>query len=151
MLPRFRRNHSKNAKFRKFLETVSYEDSDYFSVAEIRFLLQLTAFCSPRSDAKVDRDLRRVTREIKRGKRILPSHASILAKANEYWKLRYNEKFNEWNRKCQRSEQRQTSTSRVTKGAWKYRQSRAGIALVIRDRFWIMGFYEGTFMKQLEG
>jgi hypothetical protein len=88
-----------NPELHKFLETVSYEDSDYFSISEIRFLLKLTAFCSPRSDAKVARDLRRVTREIKRGKRILPSHASILTKAIEYWKLRYNEKYVEWNRR----------------------------------------------------
>jgi hypothetical protein len=93
-------NHANNPKLRKFLETVSYEDSDYFSISEIRFLLQLTAFCSPRSDAKVERDLRRVTREIKLGKRILPSHASILAKAIEYWKLRYNDKYVEWSRRA---------------------------------------------------
>src|SRR5205814_4653950 len=81
-------------------ETISYEDSDYFSIPEIRFLLELTAFCSPRSDSKVARDHRKVTREIKRGKRILPSHARILAKAIEYWKLRYSEKFVDWNRRA---------------------------------------------------
>src|SRR5271170_4060218 len=77
MLHRFRRKPRQQSKTSQISWTVSYEDSDYFSVSEIRFLLQLTTFCSPRSDAKVERDLRRVTREIKRGKRILPSHASI--------------------------------------------------------------------------
>ena len=40
-------NHCKNPKLQKFLETISYEDSDYFSIPEIRFLLELTAFCPP--------------------------------------------------------------------------------------------------------
>jgi len=93
-------NHCKDPRLQKFLETISYEDSDYFSIPEIRFLLQLTAFCSPRSDSKVARDHRKVTREIKRGKRILPSHARILAKAIEYWKLRYSEKVVDWNRRA---------------------------------------------------
>ena len=93
-------NHCKNPRLQKFLETISYEDSDYFSIPEIRFLLQLTASPSPRSDSKVARDHRKVTREIKRGKRILPSHARILAKAIEYWKLRYSEKFVDWKRRA---------------------------------------------------
>jgi len=65
----------------------------------MRFLLQLTGCCSPRSDAELARDHRKVTREITRGKRILPSHARILAKAIEYWKLRYNEKYVQWHQK----------------------------------------------------
>ena len=42
-----------------------------------------------------------MTREIKRGKRILPSHAKILAKAIEYWRLKYNEKYEKWYRRGQ--------------------------------------------------
>jgi hypothetical protein len=83
-------------KLEKFLELVPYEDSDYFSFAETRFLLQLVSGCSPRTDAELTRDHRRVTREIKRGKRILPAHAKILAKAIEYWRLRYNGQYSQW-------------------------------------------------------
>ena len=83
-------------KLKKVLELVEYEDSDYFSFSEIRFLLQIAKCCSPRSDAQLDRDYSNVTREITLGKNILPSHAKALAKAIEYWKLRYNEKYDGW-------------------------------------------------------
>jgi len=89
-------DHRDDPKLQKFLKLVPYEDSDYFSVSETRFLLQLSGACSPRSNAKLSRDHRRVTREIKRGKRILPSHAKILVNAIEYWRLRYNDKYSKW-------------------------------------------------------
>ena len=92
-------NQCNDPKLQKFLELVPYEDSEYFSFSETRFLLQLSRCCSPRSDAKLARDHRRATREIKRGKRILPSHAKALAKAIEYWKLRYDEKYEEWHQR----------------------------------------------------
>jgi hypothetical protein len=76
------------------------QDSYCFPIPEIRFSLQLTAFPSPRSDPKVAGDHRKVTREIKRGKRISPSHARILPKAIEYWKSRYKEKFVDWKRRA---------------------------------------------------
>ena len=101
-------DHCNDPKLQKFLELVSYEDSDYFSFSEIRFLLQLTGCCSPRTDAELARDHRKVTREITRGKRILPSHARILAKAIEYWKLRYNEKYVQWHQKFE-----QVNTERI--------------------------------------
>jgi len=83
-------------KLQTFLELVEYEDSDYFSFSESHVLVQLCARCSPRSDAQLDRDYRKVTREIEQGEDILPEHAKALAKAIEYWKLRYNQKYEEW-------------------------------------------------------
>jgi hypothetical protein len=89
-------DHCDDPKLQKFLKLIPYEDSDYFSVSETRFLLQLSGGCSLRNDAELSRDHRRVSREIKRGKRILPSHAKFLAKAIEYWRLRYNGQYSQW-------------------------------------------------------
>ena len=68
------------------------------------FRLQFIDYCSPRSATELARDHGKVTREITHGKRILPSHARILAKAIEYWKLRYNEKYIQWHRSLRKSD-----------------------------------------------
>jgi len=89
----------KDPKLMKFLELLRYEDSGYFSFSETHFLLQILECCAPRSDAQLDRDHREVTLEIERGENIWPSHAEALAKAIEYWKLRYNQRYEDWRQK----------------------------------------------------
>lgn len=89
---------------------MSYEDSDYFSIPEIPFLAAANGIPSPAQRLKSARDHRKFAREIKRGKRILTSHARILAKVNEYWKLTYNEKFVDWRPK--------TFAGKATEALW---------------------------------
>ena len=91
-----RANHISDPEFANYFNGLTYEDKDYFSVEEIRFLFQLSAPCQPLSDNQLDSDLKEVATDIKRGKNMLKSHARIILKAIQYWESWYNEKFGEW-------------------------------------------------------
>jgi len=89
-------NHISDPEFANYFNGLTYEDKNYFSVEEIRFLFQLSAPCQPLSDNQLGSDLKEVATDLKRGKNMLKSHARIISKAIEYWESRYNEKFEEW-------------------------------------------------------
>ena len=82
--------------FANYFNGLTYEDKDYFSVEEIRFLFQLSAPCQPLSDNQLNSDLKEVATDIKRGKNMLKSDARIISKVIQYWESRHNEKFGEW-------------------------------------------------------
>jgi hypothetical protein len=92
-------NHCRNQRLARFISSLTYEDSGYFTIEETRFLLQLHGSCVPLSQEQIEADRREVLRETKRkrcGKKMLKSHANIVLKAIDFWKLRYDEKYEEW-------------------------------------------------------
>lgn len=89
-------NHSSNPKFAGYVDSLVYEDKNYFTVDEMRFLLQLLAPCEPLSNERIESDLRAVTDDVKRGRNMLKSHARILSKAISYWKMHFDDNFERW-------------------------------------------------------
>ena len=54
-------DHRSNPKFEEYVDSLVYENKNYFTIDEIRFLLQLLAPCGPLSNEQVESDLRAVT------------------------------------------------------------------------------------------
>lgn len=93
---RFGEGHRSNPKFVEYVDSLVYEDKNYFTIDEIRFLLQLLSPCEPLSNEQVESDLRAVTNDVKRGRNMLKSHARILSKAILYWKMHFNDNYERW-------------------------------------------------------
>jgi len=86
-------NHCLNPTLTEYLSTLEYEDKEYFTVDETRFLMNLSAPCLRLSDNRVEVDMRTFRQQVKQGTTMLRSHAAILLKSAVYWKLRYREKY----------------------------------------------------------
>ena len=84
-------NHSRNSSLAEFINNLTYDDKDYFIVEETRFLLQLVKRCEPGS--------KNLSREARHGTNMFKSHAKILLKALNFWKLPFNDKCEEWRQK----------------------------------------------------
>jgi len=93
---RYGGNHRSNPCFAKYVDRLVYEDKNYFTIDETRFLLQLLAPCQPLSNEQIESDLRAVTADIKCGRNMLKSHARILSKAISYWKMHFNDRYERW-------------------------------------------------------
>lgn len=98
-------NHGCNLPLSEFINSLTYDDKDYFTVEETRFMLQFIGFCEPITDKQLEADRKALSREARQGKNILKSHARILLKALEFWKLRYNDKYVEWEQKFRDADQ----------------------------------------------
>ncbi len=89
-------NHRPNPKFAEYVDSLVYEDKNYFTVDETRFLLRLLAPCEALSNEQIESDLRAITADVKRGRNMVKSHARILSKAISYWKMHYNDRYERW-------------------------------------------------------
>ena len=94
----FGENHD-NPSLSEFIKALTYDEKDYFTVKEVRFLIQLTTWCAPATDEQLEANRQALSREAREGKNMLKSHAKILLKAVMFWKLRYNDKSAEWRQK----------------------------------------------------
>jgi len=111
-------NHEDNPRLREFMESLGYADSEYFSTEELRFLLQIAGSYKKLTDEEIE-----VEREqIMKSGLILPTHVIYLLKAVDYWKMYYDEKFEEWkqeyavvNRECR--QRRMLALGLIGKGA----------------------------------
>jgi len=88
-------NHQSDPQFAKYFDSLTYDDKGYFTVDEIRFLLEISALCQPLCERQVDTDLNAVTADVKQGN-MLKSHAKMLLKAIQYWNLCYSEKHEKY-------------------------------------------------------
>ena len=89
-------NHRSDPQFANYFDSLTYDDKNYFTVDEIRFLLEISAPCQPLADKQVDADLKEVIADVKRANNMLKSHAKIVLKAIQYWNLRYSEKYEKY-------------------------------------------------------
>jgi hypothetical protein len=89
-------NHSRDPTLSNYLSGLEYEDKDYFTVNELRFLMQLSAPCLHLSEDQIEADIRTFRQQTRQGRTMLKSHAKILLKAAVYWRLRYTEKYEDW-------------------------------------------------------
>jgi len=91
---------SRNSAVSEFMNGLTYEGKDYFTIEESRFLVQLFAWYDPIKDKKLEADLRELSGVTRHGSAvILQSHAKALVKAVNFWKMNFNDKRQEWTRK----------------------------------------------------
>ena len=89
-------NPASSARLAQYILSLDFPDSDFFTLDEIRFLIQLRQPCSPLTKQQIESDRKELRRETRKYGKICKSHAVILLKALSFWELRYNEKYDEW-------------------------------------------------------
>jgi hypothetical protein len=90
-------NPASSAKLYESIQDFGFEDANYFTIDEYRFLMLIAdSPCLPLSSRQIESDRLVITRELKQQKRIIRSDAEMLLKAVAYWELRYNEKYQAW-------------------------------------------------------
>lgn len=80
----------------KYIATLNFDDKDFFSIEDYRLLIQIGDFCTPRTQVELNVDELELRSESLHGKRMFRGHAKIMLKALEFWRLRFNEKYEEW-------------------------------------------------------
>ena len=89
-------NPSSRARLAEYVRSLDFPDSDFFTLDEIHFLIQICRSCSPLTQQQIESDRRELKRETRKHGHMFKSHAVILLKALSFWELRYNEKYDEW-------------------------------------------------------
>ena len=100
-------NHSSYRRLAAFLAELQYEDKDYFTVEETRFLLKLSGPRIRFTDQQISRQEQKIIREGQRNTRITKEHARILLKAITFWRERYDTKYPQWLEEFRVAERRQ--------------------------------------------
>jgi hypothetical protein len=90
------RNHSRNPQLATYLQNLTFHDSEFFTVEEIRLLLNVGGTICPVSDQQIELDLQELRREARRPNRIPKRYAAAIIKAITFWKLRFDDKYDEW-------------------------------------------------------
>lgn len=85
-----------SARYAQYIRSLDFPDSDFFTLDEIRFLIQLRGPCPPLTKQQIESDRQELRRETRKIGKICKSHAVILLKALSFWELRYSEKCDEW-------------------------------------------------------
>lgn len=89
-------NPASSAKLHESVVNLGFQDSDCFTIDEIRVLMQIQNDPYPSlSDREIDKDTKMLKREARLGINMLGSHAQIVLKAIEYWTLR-RENLDRW-------------------------------------------------------
>ena len=110
------KDHSHDLSLSEFINSLTYDDKDYFTVEETRFLLKIIHACDRLTDEQLEADRKALSREARQGKNMLKSHAKILLKAWRFWKLRYNDKYEEWTQKFADADQADVRRRRIQNG-----------------------------------
>jgi len=83
--------------YANYIKSLPFDESDYFTVDEYRVLLEIGGFIiRPLTDEEIERDRSLLLREAEYGLHMLKSHARVLLKALEFWKLRYEAMEQGW-------------------------------------------------------
>jgi hypothetical protein len=99
-------NHSEDPDLAAFLAELQYEDKDYFTIEETRFLLKLSGPLSSLTDQQIFQQEQRIIREGQRNTPIIKEHTRILLKAITFWRERYDTKYLQWREEFHVAERR---------------------------------------------
>ena len=89
-------NPLSSADLAEYIRNLDFPDSEFFTLDEIRFLINVSECCLSLTEQQIEADRRELKQESRKHGKIIKSHAIILLKALSYWELRYNEKYEEW-------------------------------------------------------
>jgi hypothetical protein len=89
----------KHKRWEDAVKDLDFEGHDFFTYDDYLLFFHLTGPCLPVTEAQLEADRHELATEAKKPRRILKSHAESLLKAIDFWKLWYNEKYDEWNRR----------------------------------------------------
>jgi hypothetical protein len=88
-------------KLANFLEGLAFRSSNFFTSDESRILLKMKGTVRVVSNKKIESDLRDLRREVRRGDKMVKSHALALIRAIEFWKLRFMVRYLDWKAECE--------------------------------------------------
>ena len=86
------------------IASIPFEDSDFFTLDELRFFTKISAAVRPLTLQQIESDKLELSRETKKIGNVCKSHAEYLLKAIAFWELRYDSKYEEWKSKFNEAE-----------------------------------------------
>jgi len=110
----------------QYIQSLEFDDKDFFSIDDYRLLLRIGEECIPRTEAELDADQRELRYESQRGLGMLRSHARILLKAVEFWRLRFNDKHQEWRDKYASARDKQSLQYKLKAGLISPSEAKTG-------------------------
>lgn len=89
----------KSRRWEDAVKNFDFEGHEFFTYDDYDLFFCLTAACLPVTEAQLEADRHELVTEAKNPRRIVKAHAESLLKAIDFWKLWYNEKYDEWKRR----------------------------------------------------
>ena len=89
----------KSRRWEDAVKDLDFEGHEFFTYDDYHLFFCLTAPCLPVTEAQLEADRHELATEAKNPRRIVKSHAESLLEPIDFWKLWYNEKYDEWKRR----------------------------------------------------
>jgi len=86
------------------IASIPFEDSDFFTLDELRFLTKISAAVRPLTPQQIESDKLELSCETKKMGNVCKLHAECLLKAITFWELRYDSKYEKWKSKFSEAE-----------------------------------------------
>lgn len=109
-------DHSSDPDLAAFLAELQYEDKDYFTIEETRFLLEVSGSLGRLTDQQISRQERKIIREGQKNTPITKEHTRIMLKAITFWRERYDTKYPQWVEEFHVAERRQFLRQKYGRG-----------------------------------
>lgn len=106
---------------------IHFEDFDYFTSSELRFLSSLNHKMRPLTPHEIASDKLELSREITERRKICKSHAEYLLKAIAYWELRFESKYEEWQNQGRAASEGRHLRNQLKKGEITPEEAASGV------------------------
>ena len=87
---------NQKASMEKFINKLNFDDHDFFNIDDYQLFLAIDGPSRPLSAEQIEQDRQQLLAEIAKPVNMTKDHAKSMLKAVEFWKLRYNTKYQEW-------------------------------------------------------
>lgn len=91
------------ASMEKFINRLNFDDHDFFNIDDYQLFLAIDGPSRPLSSEQIEQDRQQLLAEIAKPVNMTKDHAKSMLKAVEFWKLRYDTKYQEWMDKVSRA------------------------------------------------
>jgi hypothetical protein len=80
----------------RLLSRLNFDDHDFFNIDDYELFLAIDGPPLPLSVEQIERDRQQLLAEVAKPVNMTKDHAKSMLKAVEFWKLRYDAKYQEW-------------------------------------------------------
>ena len=84
------------ASMENFISQLSFDDHDFFTIDDYQLFLPMNGPTRPLVHDQIEQDREELLAELAKSVNMTKEHVESMLKAVEFWKLRYDTKYQEW-------------------------------------------------------
>jgi hypothetical protein len=91
------------ASMERFINKLAFDDHDFFTIDDYQLFFPIHRAAFPLTREQIEQDRRELLAEVAKPDKMTRDHAKSMLKAVEFWELRYDTKYREWNDRINRA------------------------------------------------